>query len=60
MSSEIDEKELLREIRDLLILQLRVSGASSDSIGNVVGLTGKSIRNRYPLRRERLSNAKSR
>lgn len=32
-----------------MILQLRQSGVSPEAIGKVLGVTAKSIRNRYPI-----------
>lgn len=41
---------LLRQIRDLLILQLRQERVSPEAIGQVLKVSGKTIQNRYPLR----------
>ncbi|MDG6916953.1 MAG: hypothetical protein JRM85_05090 [Nitrososphaerota archaeon] len=46
--SENNERTL-KELRDLMILQLRQSGVSPEAIGKVLGVTAKSIRNRYPI-----------
>lgn len=43
------EAKLLEEIRDLLVLELRSAGVSSDAIGRVLGVTAKSVRNQYPI-----------
>jgi DNA-binding NarL/FixJ family response regulator len=56
MTDEEDLKSLLREIRDLLVIQLRQGGVSNDTIGRQLGISGKSVRNRYPLGNERPSS----
>lgn len=51
MSTEENSNILLRQIRDLLVLQLRQLGVSPDAIGNLLKISSKSVQNRYPLRK---------
>lgn len=47
---EEDSVELLRQIRDLLVLQLRQSGVHPAIIGKFIGnVAEKTVRNRYPI-----------
>lgn len=46
-------KEELRElqlIKKLLVLQLIKSGTTAEEIGKALGVTGRSIRNIFPMR----------
>lgn len=50
-------KQLLEQIKGLLVLQLRKSGVDDTAIGNVIGLKAKSVRNRYPLTKKETDEA---
>lgn len=49
MPDDEDTGKLLKELRDLMILQLRQSGVPAGAIGKVLGLSAKSIQNRYSI-----------
>ncbi len=44
-----ESKLLLKQIRDLLTLQSRQAGVPVEAIGRVLDLSPKSVRNQYPL-----------
>jgi hypothetical protein len=46
---EKPSKQLLEQIKGLLVLQLRQGKVDDTAIGNIIGLKAKSVRNRYPL-----------
>jgi hypothetical protein len=46
-------RQLLEQIKGLLVLQLRKAGVDDTGIGNVIGLKAKTVRNRYPLNKKK-------
>lgn len=48
----LEKDEILLQIRDLLVLQLRASNVPPISIGRILDLNAKTIRNRFPIGRE--------
>jgi len=53
MSEETTERDLLEQIRDLLAIQLRNSGVATDTLARVLNISPKTVRNKYPLGREK-------
>lgn len=56
---EIEVKELLNQIKDLLVLQLRHAEVDDSAIGNIIGVKAKTVRNRYPLTKKETEETSS-
>lgn len=48
-SDSKNKDKLLRQIRDLLVLQLRQTKVPTAAIANILGITEKTVRNTYPI-----------
>lgn len=42
-------EKLLKQIRDLMVLQLRQTKVPTEAIGNILGISAKTVRNTYPI-----------
>ena len=54
---EIEKR--LTEIRDLLVLSLRQSGVPAGTIGKVLGISAKTVMNRYPMKGAKAEEAET-
>lgn len=53
MSEAPETNKLLTQVRDLLVLSLRNSDVPPEAIAPILGISTKSVRNRYPKRGSR-------
>lgn len=51
-----DELEELKSIKKLLMFSLLRSGASSEELGAVLGVTARTIRNMIPIKKIKKTN----
>jgi len=56
LSNDEESRKLLRELRDLLVIQLRQAGVTPETIGKQLKVSGKTIRNRYPVGNEKITD----